>query len=327
MTASFRKIDYSLRPAKHAERRMLCEIFRKLRPFQPVEDYIYVGMGAMWFSDFTLFHRALGIKSMVSIERVVGDTTPRGVKARIEANKPFGAIKMHFRETTDALPKLDWGRRQFVWLDYDDPINRSILLDMRTVAARALSGTLLAVSVQCQRAREVDDSGIADEQSALDRFLDVFGRERVSQHVWEDDLAGWRFASLSRSMILSEIEAALSTRNADTMQMSRLRFHPICEIEYSDHAKMTTLVGIFVSMDQQAILEDCQFSTLDFLPRRGRTVRIEIPILTMREIKLLEQQLPRVGEKGWDTGAIPARDAKAFAKLYRYLPNFAVLEI
>ena len=52
MSRSFERIDYSLRPAKHAERRMLCDVFRRLKPFGPVEDYVYVGFGSVWFSDF-----------------------------------------------------------------------------------------------------------------------------------------------------------------------------------------------------------------------------------------------------------------------------------
>lgn len=69
MSGSFRRIDYSLRPAKHAERRMMCDVFRRLRPFGRVEDYMYVGFGSVWFSDFSLFHRALGIRDMLSIEK------------------------------------------------------------------------------------------------------------------------------------------------------------------------------------------------------------------------------------------------------------------
>ena len=120
MSASFKRIDYSLRPAKHAERRMLCDVFRRLRPFGRVEDYVYVGFGSVWFSDFSLFHRALGIRDMISIE--AADTA----KERIEANKPF-RIPVDYRTSNDALPDLDWLRNQFLWLDYDDPMSTDML--------------------------------------------------------------------------------------------------------------------------------------------------------------------------------------------------------
>ena len=60
MTASYRLIDYSLRPAKFAERRMLSEMFSRLKVFGSLESYRYIGFGSIWFTDCVLFHRALG---------------------------------------------------------------------------------------------------------------------------------------------------------------------------------------------------------------------------------------------------------------------------
>lgn len=99
--SSFRKINYSLRPAKHAERKMMGEIFRRAAAFSALETYRYVGLGSVWFSDFSLYHKMLGIGEMVSIERATG------CKARFEANRPFN-IEMRFKPTTEALPELDW---------------------------------------------------------------------------------------------------------------------------------------------------------------------------------------------------------------------------
>ena len=96
MTSSFRKINYALRPAKHAARRMLCEIFGRVHPFQSVEQYVYVGFGSVWFQDFLLFHRHLGVSDMISIER---DTRARD---RIEANKPFRTVTVHYRRASRA---------------------------------------------------------------------------------------------------------------------------------------------------------------------------------------------------------------------------------
>src|SRR3546814_2772121 len=96
MKDSFRRIDYSVRPAKHAERRMLCDVFRKLAAFDPVEQYRYVGFGSVWFSDFILFHRALGVRHMLSIEQAVAS------KNRFEANRPFN-LDIDFRTSTLVL--------------------------------------------------------------------------------------------------------------------------------------------------------------------------------------------------------------------------------
>jgi len=319
MRGSFTRIDYSLRPAKHAERRMLAEIFRKLRPFQPVEDYTYIGLGSLWFSDFILFHRMLGIRRMVSIEREVGSME------RIKANRPFRSIKLDFRDSSVVLPELQWDSPYFVWLDYDDPLKMDILLDLQTVATRAKSGTALAVTVQCQRAPDAEAADAdASGPSALDRFRDRFGRERVPEGISGEDLYGWRFAELSGRMLRSELEAALAVRNGESDDPITIK--PICDIEYEDGAKMRTVVGVFVSEADNDKFVDCEFERLDFVGTPGGSLRIRVPVLTMREIRQLEQRLPRSAEGEMKVGSIPPSHARRFADLYRYFPNFAVLE-
>lgn len=321
MSSSFRRINYSLRPAKHAERRMLCEIFGRLRPFQPIDRYVYLGLGSVWFADFILFHRHLGIREMISIERAASE------QARFEDNKPFRTITVHYSDATRVLPRLDWGRRYFVWLDYDEPLLPGMLLDIRTVTDRAVSGTVLAVSVQCHQAREIEAAKKeAGGPSPIERFRNEFGRARVAPDVFEEQLMGWPFGAVCRGIIVSEIEAALVARNGDLQGADVLSFRPICEIEYEDGAKMTTIVGILAAASDDRIVEECGFDSLDFLHGRGKPVRIVIPKLTVREVRNLEQQLPQLGTIRLERGSIPAKEAQAFADLYRYLPNFAVLE-
>ena len=62
LSGSYNAIDYRLRPAKHAERAMLVEAAARLR-FSDLQNYRYVGFGSIYFSDFEIFHKVLGIKS------------------------------------------------------------------------------------------------------------------------------------------------------------------------------------------------------------------------------------------------------------------------
>jgi len=84
---SFRKINYSLRPGKNIERKMLAEIFSRLAVFRPLSDYSYVGFGSVYFTDFALFHRQFGFCPMYSIEE------DEEGKERAPFNVPFGCIK------------------------------------------------------------------------------------------------------------------------------------------------------------------------------------------------------------------------------------------
>lgn len=150
--SSFREVNYTLRAAKAVERRMLGEMFRRLQPFERVENYQYVGFGSIYFSDFQLVHRALGIDEMVSIEK---DTN---AKACFEFNKPFASINLKFGYSADVLPLLNWDAKSIVWLDYDGRLNLDVLSDISTFCTKAASGSVLVLSVNAQPEPEPSES-------------------------------------------------------------------------------------------------------------------------------------------------------------------------
>jgi hypothetical protein len=319
MSGSFKKIDYSLRPAKYAERRMIRDIFRRLAAFEPPENYTYIGFGSVWFADFILFHRGLGVRKMISIESSIG------AAQRVRDNAPF-RIDLRFEKSTKVLPKLRWRERSFVWLDYDDPLTPDMLSDVRTVARRARSGSVIAVTVRCSKAREVEEAE-ADEDDeklpALERFRNKFKASKIPSGIAEDDLTGWPYADLIRAMIAGEVDDALSVRNMRLRD--RVKFQPICSFNYADGAWMTTFVGILYKDSEYDLVGDCQFDTLDFIESATGPVQVKIPKLTVREMRQLEEQLPLKGRK-IRLGSIPQKHSDLFCKVYRYLPNFAVLE-
>jgi hypothetical protein len=199
---------------------------------------------------------------------------------------------------------------------------------MRAVARRAKSGTVLAVSVQCMQAEQVSEAEqdtTPGAPSALDRFVSVYGRQRIPPKTAEDELYGWQFGALCRRILVQEIEGELAARNSSGTG-HEIHFKPICEIEYKDGAKMTSVVGIFYSQEDTDKLTQCNFESLDFLPAGSGPIRIEVPKLTVREFKKLESQLPLDNVGSLDLGTIPEGEARKFAALYRYLPNFAVVE-
>lgn len=323
MKDSFRRVDYSIRPAKYAERKMLAEIFRRMAHFEPINRYRYVGFGSVWFSDFLLFHRLLGVKNMLSIEQSTKS------KDRFEANKPFN-FDIDFRSSTLVLPEMDYTQRQFIWLDYDDPISTDMLRDVASIAMRARSGTALAVSVQCHRAPEII---VAEEErqrdsnapSAEERFATRFKDYNIDPQITAADLGGWAFGELSRKMLLDSILNTLEIRKLANPN-DEVLLKQVCNLEYEDGAKMTTIVVVFYSPNESELLESCQFDELDFLEDDGSAVYIPTPKLTVKEFRLLEKQLPLSGGAQLNVGSIPPGEAQCFIKMYRYFPNFVVVE-
>ena len=67
---SFEKINYLLRPKKQIERKIIIEILQKIqKPLKiDISKYCYIGMGSIYYYDYILFHKFLGISNMVSID-------------------------------------------------------------------------------------------------------------------------------------------------------------------------------------------------------------------------------------------------------------------
>src|SRR3954471_24514148 len=134
MAASYREINYRLRPAKSVERKMIVDALRHLRGFGDLAQYRYVGFGSVFFVDFALMHRAFCICDMVSIERRRDD------EKRFYFNKLFDCIEMQFGESNEVLAKLQWDGRTIIWLDYDGSINSNVLSDVQQVCGVAVPG-------------------------------------------------------------------------------------------------------------------------------------------------------------------------------------------
>ena len=315
MAPSYRRIDYRLRPAKHVERVMLCEAFHRLR-FHVLEDYQYIGLGSVFFVDFRLVHRHLGISQMVSIER------EEAHRDRFEWNKPYAGIDILFGDTERRLSDLDFARPTIIWLDYDSPLLHSVISDIRTVAREASHGSILAVTVNAQP-RQPDDGG----SDMLEQIRTELGNDRVPTETDLMSLRGWGLSNLYRRVGDNEIRDALSTANAVREVEDRLDYEQLFNFRYEDGARMATFGGVFFNEASHAELEACAFERLAFVRHDASTFDIRTPKLTQREIAHLERQLPLADGSGIDVGPIPESDANQYIELYRYLPAFLPVDL
>lgn len=319
--SSYRKVNYSLRPAKHAHRRMMAEILSCLYPFQPVRDYQYIGFGSLWFEDFKLFHRSLGLKKMVSMER-------SGAHQRFLANRPFQTVEMLFGESNAKLQEVKWDTPSILWLDYDSALSTSMLLDLETAISKMASGSLLAITLNVEEADELKETLDDGEETdvALNRFRSRFD-DYFGSKIFTDDLQGVPFNSLSYEIVAAKIEKILAVRNvgkADEGQ--KFVCQKVCQFNYADGHSMATFVFLFHENQHQEKFDQCRFDTLDFLSGLGETIKVLMPVMTLKEIREVESQLPTNDVATIVTQGVPQSDVTKFARIYRYLPNFAVLE-
>lgn len=305
-------IDYRIRPAKHVERRMLAELLRCLNPFGRLESYRYIGFGAIYFSDFILFHRALGITNMLSMERDAAQ------EARFLFNVPYSCIELDFRDSNAVLPSIqDWEVRTIAWLDYTDKINGSILADITCFLSHACPGSVLLVSVNCK----------ADqlEEGPLERLLERVGKDRVPKDLTDAQVVGQNLRLVSKRLIDNAIRDALETRNGMRKQGTRLQYRQLVNFHYADGVRMLTVGGILVDEGQPDIYQACGFGRLDFLKTGDEAYEIEVPLLTVKEKKHLDGLLPSRGQT-LAFPQIPKDEITRYEKIYRYFPSFVDAE-
>lgn len=321
-----RKVDYSLRPAKHAERRMLAELFSRLYPFQAVRMYQYVGFGSLWFEDFRLFHRTLGFQKMTSIEQ-------SGPEKRFLENRPYKSVKILFGRSNTNLQQIKWDMPTILWLDYNSPISESSLLDIDIAAENLVSGSIIAVTYDIQEAAEISqardesEDELEKERAAVNLFCSRFS-EFYSEKIFFDDMVRNPFRKICENIISAKIQSALSNRNIYLEDDEKIAYELLCQFQYADTRLMATFVYVLFERGDREKFDQCQFSTLDFLPRSslGEVVRIEMPKLTLKEMRNIEAQLPTRNPEKIKTEGVPLKDVRNFVNIYRYLPNFAVLE-
>src|SRR5271166_4088439 len=128
--ASFDVVNYSLRPSKNIQRQIVFDGVRALQSAMGLERLVYVGFGSIWFTDFVLAHKLLGIEDMVSIE-----SNPVGFR-RATFNSPYATVRVRQGNSYEILPDLYndhliAGRPWMVWLDYDYDLNESLRDDIR----------------------------------------------------------------------------------------------------------------------------------------------------------------------------------------------------
>lgn len=326
---SFRKIDYTVRPAKNVERKMLVEAFRKLEHFHNLEEYHYVGFGSVYFSDFSLFHRELNFQKMYSIEDVTSSAEKEGVnvelfKRRLQANMPYSCVELIPLNSSLALSQgyFDYTNPTIFWLDYDYHINNQIISDIETVIFNIESGSILLVTLDARKYPE-DDEDQLNHLNSYDNF-----KKNVSKHaalITKKDVNSDKKAPNAYWSIINQaIVHNLEERNLHLPEGKKLCYHQIFHFNYADKALMTTIGGIFYSATDSYKFERCNFNNLNFYRNSNKPFKIEVPKLTFKEFFELGKQLPYSNpqQEPISYPGLREDDIKNFQQIYRYIPRF-----
>lgn len=332
-SASYKKIDYSLRVAKNIERKMLAEGLLRLSRVADLSDYRYVGFGSTFFSDFNIFHRVLGIQEMISIEKEIID------EDRFKLNRPYRCVKLKLGESQAVLPTLTWKKRNIVWLDYDGELNQTVLDDIQCVVSSVRSGSALIITVNAHP--DVISSNSDDDLSApeyrLKQLTERIGQTKIplipdikqkgERKVKGTDLSGWGKANVLRHVISNHINDVLNARCAPLNKNHKQSFLQLFNFQYADGAKMLTFGGVFLNSSDKNKLGSDTFAGLDYVLHDEGEYRIDPPVLTLRERRYLNQKVPVQTMSLKLPTWLKENERKKYLDLYRYFPSFTEAEL
>jgi uncharacterized membrane protein len=321
-------IDYSIRPAKNIERKMICEALSRLSIMATLRDYQYVGFGSTYFVDFSLFHKILGIQKLISIE---GDDTAEN---RVKFNSPYSCIEILMGMSTDKLPEISWEKqRSILWLDYTSSLSGYMFSDMATFFNRAVSGSVFLISVNVE-VKDEQGGKTTDERikSKLNKDSEI--KNRIRRNTFERDLKKEDYYELIRNVVQQEVEIILDSRNRIETK-SKFKYKQIFNFLYHDGQAMLTIGGVLYSEAEEQKIISMNFNNLEFVMESGKSFEITVPHLTSREIQVIDKFLPDfhsdpdIKEKAFSAlkGIVSESAIEKYANVYRYFPAFKEIAI
>ena len=305
---SYRQVFYDLRPAKQVERRMIMDALgRLMNGGIPIRDYQYTGLGSIYFFDFVLLYKILGMRRFLSVEY---DTS---ITKRVAFNKPFEPIEIRMTSIGDVIPELDTSLRHLVWLDYDDRLTNGVLLDASGAANHLSPESLLLVTV------DVEPPSDAATPEARAEYLRSEARAFLPYEFNTEWCIQSRYPATNLAIIANAITTGLAVRGVG--------FHPLFKFTYADGHKMVTLGGMIGDAAVESRIDACDWSEAWYLRRNTHDdpYRIRVPRLTRRERLFLDQHMP--GEPGWRPRAfeLSGQELADYREIHRFYPLYGEL--
>lgn len=312
--SSTARIDYSVRQNKAIERSIVFDGLRSLcAAMGPSRPPLYIGFGSVWFTDFHLAHRHLGIEHMISIE--LDEVTAR----RAEFNKPYRTIDVIHGDSNDVVPDLlerdDLAETPWIaWLDYDKALDEDRLQQLDDLTRYMPDGSTVITTFSAT------PGPYGRPNQRVKTIQDLLGFAAPSD-LTDDDVR--REDDLSR-VLAESLERRLSSISIDA---GRTPAVPLFRMRYRDGAPMVT-VGLH--LPSPSSIDGVRGIVAD--PSWPGIVEeaITTPPLTTREVGAIRALLPTsesitradIQQVGFD---LEEDQLYAFIAHYNRYPTFAQL--
>jgi hypothetical protein len=308
-TQSYKTVQYELRPAKQVERRMLIDALQTLSASRfDISSYQYTGMGSIYFVDFVLFHKFLGINSMWTVEH------DASIAKRIRFNRPFSFVKIFMTSASEVVAQLPLSKQHLLWLDYDDYISSTLAQDVYTAISRLRAGSIVLITV---------DVEAPDNDPTPNNIKQHFMAEVERYLPPKPKFVSSELPALNLAVIDNLCRSAISVRDD-------VSFQPLFSFLYKDGHQMLTVGGMVVGQNERRLLDERALKVRNPYMRftwEEAPCNISVPSLTRKERMFLEGEMP--GSKSWRPSKfeLDEKEVKAYRDIYRFFPVYAELAL
>ena len=306
---SYRSVNYDLRPAKQVERRMIIDTLQRLASQGlPIRDYQYTGFGSIYFVDFILFHRILGMHRLLSAEGEKSD------EDRVMFNRPFDCVKVVMEYARDVIPTLKTDRKHLLWLDYDQKLSQDQLLDIRLASSHLPCSSMLLITVDVE---PPDKNGTPAEWQ---EYFREQGGLFYDSTLTVQDFAADNLPFINRHIVSRAITSGLTDQPG-------LQFLPLFNFLYADGHQMLTIGGIIGSSKELRMIRKSKLATIHYIRRsfKRKPYQIKVPCLTRKERLYLDLYMPC--DEAWTPTefGLESEELAAYREIYRFFPAYAEL--
>ncbi len=309
LSQSSLKVPYDLRPAKQVERRMLVDAFLHLTQAGfPIREYQYTGFGSLYFVDFVLFHKLLGVRKMLTVEH---DKT---LENRVRFNRPYDCIDIVINSATEVIPTLSRDFRHILWLDYDFPVCRDALTDIGLSVRLLPCGSILIITFDVEPPAKDSDEPQATQKYFEDEAGDLLGVRTIMDFIKSN------IPKTSVKIIQNAIIDGMAGRRG-------VSFSPLFHFLYADTHKMVTVGGMICNETEKHQLKRIDMDSAFYL-RTNLSLdpyKIIVPPFTRKERHIIDSAMPCA--LGWQPTefSLPEETISVYREIYRFLPSYAEL--
>jgi hypothetical protein len=336
-TPSFERFDYLLRTNKHIERKLVFDVLSSVAQTTTFDDHWYLGFGSMWFGDFKLAHRRLGIDKMVSVE--YSDHAPRAA-----FNRPFAGVKVEPGDCSEVIANMSaeqWAQPLIAWLDYDGRLSEDVVSDVDALLDRAQPNSVLIITVNGQRntyrARNLEGRLIQRQETGIGVIDGILGPGCVPTRHEPQPTPTGAFTDVSEASFPEVLTEALVAYIGHRVVVSarefagqRLKFLPLYRLHHRDGADMVTVGGALVTeaTERQWIESLARHDLLVDDAGRAGYCRLDLVPVTVKEKIVLDECLPDGDGAAYIAAARAAGVALSevemakYRKFYRHFPVF-----